>query len=310
VFEVIAAANPSARPRAGLPLVLSVVVHATAVMVLFTISLTDAVKVVPASRIRAMTLLEPIPTPVPIASPVRAEVRRAPAHLPRLFRPEVVPAAVLAPVVVAPAIDIPRPLLPVVELRPLRAVAPPPLKIDNFAVPLVVVPQAAPTSAAVQLSGFSMAKPAEAPAGGRLKTAGFASVATGDDAALRRPMASLSRAGFGDAVISDAAGDPARGAVNPAAAPRSTRPVEILSKPKPIYSDEGRRLQIEGEVLLEALFSASGQVRILRTVRGLGHGLDENAIAAAEAIRFRPAERAGLATDSTAIVHIAFHLAF
>jgi TonB family protein len=69
-------------------------------------------------------------------------------------------------------------------------------------------------------------------------------------------------------------------------------------------------LQIEGEVLLEVLFSASGQVRILRTVRGLGHGLDENAIAAAEAIRFRPAERARVAIDSTAIVHIVFELAY
>jgi hypothetical protein len=49
---------------------------------------------------------------------------------------------------------------------------------------------------------------------------------------------------------------------------------------------------------------------VLRIVRGLDHGLDENAIAAAEAIRFRPAERAGTAADSTAIVHIVFQLAY
>ena len=48
------------------------------------------------------------------------------------------------------------------------------------------------------------------------------------------------------------------------------------------------------EVLLDVLFASSGQALVLRTVRGLGHGLDESAIAAAEAIRFRPAERAGL----------------
>jgi TonB family protein len=174
----------------------------------------------------------------------------------------------------------------------------------------VVVAQVAAPSAVVQLAGFAAAKPAEAQTRGSLRPAGFASVATGDDAALRRPMASLSRAGFGDAVIRDAADDPAPSAVNPAAAPVAMRPVEVLSKPKPIYSDEGRRLQIEGEVLLEVLFSASGQVRILRTVRGLGHGLDENAIAAAEAIRFRPAERARVAIDSTAIVHIVFELAY
>ncbi len=89
-----------------------------------------------------------------------------------------------------------------------------------------------------------------------------------------------------------------------------TRSVEILSKPRPAYTEEARRQRIEGEVLLEILFAASGQVRVLGTVRGLGYGLDENAVAAAEAIRFRPAERAGIATDSTAIVHIVFQLAF
>ena len=89
-----------------------------------------------------------------------------------------------------------------------------------------------------------------------------------------------------------------------------TRVVEILSKPRPAYTEEARGQRIEGEVLFEILFTAAGEVRVLRTVRGLGHGLDESAIAAAEAIRFRPAERAGVATDSTAIVHIVFQLAY
>jgi hypothetical protein len=49
---------------------------------------------------------------------------------------------------------------------------------------------------------------------------------------------------------------------------------------------------------------------VLGIVRGLGHGLDESATAAAEAIRFVPAERAGIAADSTAIVRILFQLAY
>jgi hypothetical protein len=61
VFEFIAAADRPARPRAALPLVLSIVVHAAAVVVLFTISLTLAPKGVAPSRIRAITLLEPVP---------------------------------------------------------------------------------------------------------------------------------------------------------------------------------------------------------------------------------------------------------
>jgi hypothetical protein len=42
----------------------------------------------------------------------------------------------------------------------------------------------------------------------------------------------------------------------------------------------------------------------------LGHGLDENAIAAARAIQFRPAKRGDTAADSTAVVHIVFQLAY
>ncbi len=48
----------------------------------------------------------------------------------------------------------------------------------------------------------------------------------------------------------------------------------------------------------------------MRVVRGLGHGLDETAIAAAREIRFRPARQNGAPVDSDAIVHIQFQLAY
>jgi hypothetical protein len=44
-------------------------------------------------------------------------------------------------------------------------------------------------------------------------------------------------------------------------------------------------------------------------LKSLGHGLDENAVRAAEAIRFRPAEKNGTPVDFTAAVHILFQLA-
>jgi TonB family protein len=47
-----------------------------------------------------------------------------------------------------------------------------------------------------------------------------------------------------------------------------------------------------------------------RVVRGLGHGLDEAAIAAANKMRFKPALRNGQAVDSTAVVHVVFQLAY
>jgi TonB family protein len=90
----------------------------------------------------------------------------------------------------------------------------------------------------------------------------------------------------------------------------ATSPVEITFKPNPVYTDEARALKLEGEVLLEVSFSANGSLHVNRVVRGLGHGLDEAAIAAANKIRFKPALRYGTPVDSTAVVHVMFQLAY
>ena len=89
-----------------------------------------------------------------------------------------------------------------------------------------------------------------------------------------------------------------------------TTSVEITFKPNPVYTDEARNLRLEGEVLLEVQFLATGQLHVNRVVRGLGHGLDEAAIAAANKMRFKAALRNGQAVDSTAIVHVVFQLAY
>jgi|ERR1022692_859987 TonB family protein len=89
-----------------------------------------------------------------------------------------------------------------------------------------------------------------------------------------------------------------------------TSPVEITFKPQPVYTDEARGLKLEGEVLLEVMFSANGTLQVNRVVRGLGHGLDEAAIAAANKMRFKPALRNGQPMDSTAIVHVTFQMAY
>ena len=48
---------------------------------------------------------------------------------------------------------------------------------------------------------------------------------------------------------------------------------------------------------------------MVKIVRGLGHGLDDSAVRAAEQIRFKPALKDGQPSDSTAVVHIIFQLA-
>jgi TonB family protein len=86
-------------------------------------------------------------------------------------------------------------------------------------------------------------------------------------------------------------------------------PAEILSKPTPVYTQEARSLRIEGEVLLEVVLEASGSLHVVRVVHGLGHGLDDNAVKAAEQIHFKPAMKDGQPTDSTVVLHIIFQLA-
>lgn len=85
-------------------------------------------------------------------------------------------------------------------------------------------------------------------------------------------------------------------------------PVSITSKPSPVYTEEARKLHVEGEVLVQVTFTAQGQVRVVRIIRGLGHGLDEQAVRAAEGIRFSPAQREGQPVDSNATLHIVFQL--
>jgi TonB family protein len=111
--------------------------------------------------------------------------------------------------------------------------------------------------------------------------------------------------GFGDESAAS------RGVVKARQLPEQTtgKSVEIVSKPKPSYTEEARQLRLEGEVLLRVQFLTSGEVRVLKIVQGLGHGLDEQAMHAAERIKFKPAEHDGQQIDSEATVHIIFELA-
>jgi TonB family protein len=135
-----------------------------------------------------------------------------------------------------------------------------------------------------------------------------ASSGFGGGVAVADPHASrgtVQKAGFGDA---DVPAPPTVHATAAAVAPTMT-PVEILSKPVPVYTEEARTKKIEGEVLLEVTFEASGKAHVVKVVRGLGHGLDDAAVRAAEQMHFKPALKDGQPADSTALVHIIFQLA-
>jgi len=140
---------------------------------------------------------------------------------------------------------------------------------------------------------------------GVVASTGFGSgVATGTGSGISGSRA-VRQGGFGDADVAAASQTKAK----TTDAVVKTLPVEITYKPRPVYTEEGRQLKIEGEVLLDVVFSADGKIRIVKVVRGLGHGLDESAVRAAQKIQFKPAQKDGHSSDFEAVLHIEFLLA-
>jgi TonB family protein len=134
---------------------------------------------------------------------------------------------------------------------------------------------------------------------------GIASPGNGDGRSNGR--GAVSTGGFGNQQIAQNTGNKPLRTMESGPA---TTPVEILFKPQPNYTAEARGLKLEGEVLIEVMFGADGHLQVQRVVRGLGHGLDESGVEAANKIRFKPAIRNGTPVDSTAVVHVLFQLAY
>ncbi len=85
-------------------------------------------------------------------------------------------------------------------------------------------------------------------------------------------------------------------------------PPSIAYRREPIYSEDARKAQHEGTVVLEAIVRKDGSVEILRVVQGLGLGLDENAMEALKEWRFSPATRQGVPVDVAVNIEINFTL--
>src|SRR6266705_998269 len=57
-------------------------------------------------------------------------------------------------------------------------------------------------------------------------------------------------------------------------------PPQVLGSTVPSYTAEAIAKRIEGTVTVEAASDINGNIRVLRVVKGLGSGLDENAVLA------------------------------
>lgn len=320
---LFADARVSTRPpgRWTTGLWLSVALHALAVVVLIVDPIRASeppstprtpsrmVFVLPPTAALTMPPLPPVtprvPRPVP-PPPVREPVR---AEAPKMLPPK--------PVVVKAIEPPPRPAVPE---RPVD----PPVVQRKPEVGLFERTQTARTSetaASVTTGGFAKAAAASLNA---VQTSDVTTGGFGSAAAAPRETAkatAVTTGAFGSAPPARRAaatgevqtagfdqrpGAPARPV--PTVAQPVDRPVEIVFKPTPEYTDEARSARIEGTVSLEVEFTAAGEIRVLRVVRGLGHGLDQAAERAALRMRFKPAQSNGQPVDSRATVHISFRL--
>ena len=137
---------------------------------------------------------------------------------------------------------------------------------------------------------------------GTIKSAGFTDGVSSATQSRHGSGEILMASGFGDRV--------AQAGAAPLSLPAKPQlePVEIVFKPRPDYTQEAIRQRVEGEVLLDVIFKATGALQVNRVVKGLGYGLDDTAMAAAQRIRFRPARKDGQPYDCAALVHMVFEL--
>ena len=291
--------RPTGRWTTGLWL--SVGLHAIVAVVLIVVPIRASEKPSALSKRSRMVFVLPATQlvklpPAPIVAP-----RLPPPAPPRPVR-EIVKAEVPKPVRVTPVVaklvePSPAPLVPAIE-RPIeKPVVQRPIETGLFE--RTNGARTSQAAAAVTTGGFGnqAASPRGAATENAVTTGGFSSGA-------RAPRAT---ANAGEV---QTAGFDLRAPAQPsvAAVTKPDRPVEIVFKPTPEYTDEARSARIEGTVSLELEFTAAGDVRVLRVVRGLGHGLDEAAQRAALRIRFKPAQSDSGPVDSRATVHITFRL--
>lgn len=111
--------------------------------------------------------------------------------------------------------------------------------------------------------------------------------------------------GGGDMSIGGGPGGDGSGGIFAATA--SLKPT-ILYKEKAKYTEAARQNRVQGTVLVSAVFTADGKVTAIRVVRGLPDGLNDEAIKAAQKIKFTPAMRNGQAVSVRMQMEFSFNL--
>ncbi|MFN7927894.1 MAG: energy transducer TonB [Blastocatellia bacterium] len=111
--------------------------------------------------------------------------------------------------------------------------------------------------------------------------------------------------GGGDMSIGGGPGGDGSGGIFQATA--SLKP-NIIYKEKAKYTEAARQNRVQGTVLVSAVFTADGKVTAIRVVRGLPDGLNDEAIKAAQKIKFTPAMKNGQPVSVRMQMEFSFNL--
>lgn len=109
-----------------------------------------------------------------------------------------------------------------------------------------------------------------------------------------------------DAFLSAVAENPTSAPVSQTPPDPGVTPMKILLKPQPRYTDKARGDNISGSIVIAVLFAESGQITHTLILKGLGGGLNEEALKAAYKIKFEPAEKDGKPFSQIKIVTYRF----
>ena len=193
-------------------------------------------------------------------------------------------------------IDSPLPVreTPVIPEPQPKPPDPEPPKVEPEPLPPVEAPVVAVAANEQTRPGALEQSPAQAPSRGPGEGGG---VGTGSGVGIGE--------GDGSGIGEGSGGGTGGGPYRPGS---GIEPPSLLKEVKPDYSEEARRRGIEGDVVMEIVVRHDGTVGDVRVLQGLGHGLDERAIAAVRRWRFAPATRRGAPVDVLVEVAMEFKL--
>ena len=94
----------------------------------------------------------------------------------------------------------------------------------------------------------------------------------------------------------------------PAPPDPSVKPLEIILKPRAEYTEDARRNQVSGKILMLVMLSKTGVIGDVLVLKGLSNGLTEQAVNAARQVKFKPEEKNGRSVSVVKMIEYQFYL--